>query len=121
MWRRNTGLFLFLALTRILLSPDCATLTRKKTQGIPVTSSPAGATVSVNGLPQGATPLEVRLARKPKGQVIRIESPGYYPVEIRLETKRSRGLFFRNFLLGLIPATPLALFWWDRYGSESNP
>jgi len=118
---RENRFFLILTLVSILLAPNCATITRKSKQRIPVTSTPVGATVIVNGVQQGVTPLEIRLARKEKGAVIRIESPGYNPVEIRPETKRSRGLFFRNFLLGLIPATPLTYYWLDRYGSESNP
>ena len=72
-----------LILFSILLAPDCATITRRSKQRIPVTSDPMGATVIVNGVQQGVTPLEIRLARKEKGQVIRIESPGYNPIEIR--------------------------------------
>ncbi len=89
MWRKNTVLLLLLTLTSALLVPNCATLTRKSTQKIPVTSSPTGATVSVNGVQQGVTPLEVKMARKKKGQVIRIESPGYNPMEIRMKHKFS--------------------------------
>ncbi len=68
-----------------------------------MTSSPVGATVIVNGQQQGVTPLEIRLVRKKKGQVIRIESPGYNPVEIRPQRKMSVGPIISNFLLGLIP------------------
>ncbi len=89
MWRKNAALLLLLPLMSALLSPGCATLTRKKTQRIPVTSAPAGATVSVNGTEQGTTPLAVRLARKQKGQVIRIESPGYNPAEIHIKRRQS--------------------------------
>jgi len=116
---RENRFFLILALASILLAPSCATITRKSIQRIPVTSNPVGASVIVNGVQQGVTPLEIGLARKEKGAVIRIESPGYNPVEIRPETKKSQGLFFPNFLLGLIPGTTLALFWWA--GSEANP
>jgi len=83
MKRKADCLFLILTLTSVLLSPNCATLTRKRTQRIPVTSSPVGATVIVNSVHQGVTPLEIRLARKDKNQVIRIEYPGYNPLEIR--------------------------------------
>jgi hypothetical protein len=76
---------LFLTLTSVLLTPNCLPLTRSRTQGIPVTSSPVGATVIVNGQQQGVTPLEIRLARKEKDQVIRIESAGYNPYEIRVK------------------------------------
>jgi hypothetical protein len=93
----------FLILLSILLSPNCATLTRRRTQRIPVTSSPAGARVFVNGVEQGVTPLEIWLARKVKGQVIRIESPGYNPAEIRAQRKMSVHPIISNFFLGLIP------------------
>ncbi len=68
-----------------------------------MTSDPVGATVIVNGVRQGVTPLEIRLARKEKGQVIRIESPGYNPFEIRPKRKMSDGPIAGNFLIGLIP------------------
>lgn len=91
---RGNRIVLFLTLTSVLLAPGCATLTLSSKQRIPVTSIPIGATVYVNGVRQGVTPLEIRLERKQKGQVIRIESPGYNPVEIRLERKMSASLFF---------------------------
>jgi len=93
----------FLILFSILLAPDCATITRRSKQRIPVTSDPVGATVIVNGVQQGVTPLEIMLARKEKGQVIRIESPGYNPFEIRLRRKMSGGPIAGNVLIGLIP------------------
>jgi len=99
----------FLILSSILLTPDCATITRRSKQRIPVTSDPVGATVIVNGVQQGVTPLEIRLARKEKGQVIRIESPGYNPFEIRPKRKMSAGPIAGNFLIGLIPGAVPAI------------
>ncbi len=100
MWRKNTIVLLLLPLMSVLLSPGCATLTRKRTQRIPVTSSPVGATVIVNGQQQGVTPLEIRLVRKKKGQVIRIESPGYNSVEIQVERKNSTFTFLGSSVMG---------------------
>jgi hypothetical protein len=100
---RNTRadrFFLLLLFLGVLLTPNCATLTGKRTQRIPVTSSPAGATVIVNGVRQGVTPLEVRLATKEKGQVIRIESPGYNPVEISVKSRISVVILLSDVLLG---------------------
>ncbi len=94
---------LLLTLAGALLDPNCATMTRETTQRIPVTSAPAGATVSVNGIKQGVTPLMITLARKWKGQIIRIESPGFNAVEIRPERKLSKGVLFGNLLLGVMP------------------
>lgn len=111
MWKRNTALFLFVTLTSVAFTPGCATITRRRTQRIPVTSSPMGATVSVNGQQQGVTPLEIQLVRKKKGQVIRIESPGYNPIEIRPRRKMSVGPILGNFLLGVIPGWGVTYFY----------
>jgi hypothetical protein len=108
-WKKNAALFLFLTLTSVLLSPNCATLTRKRTQRIPVTSDPAGAKVSVNGIQKGATPFEIKLARAEKNQVIRIESPGYNPVEIRVRRKFSGFHVMADGLLGAVLGGGIAL------------
>jgi hypothetical protein len=107
--QKATCVLLIPTLASVLLTTSCATLTRSRTQRIPVTSSPVGATVIVNGAYQGVTPLELGLDRKQKDQVIRIESPGYTPLEIRTERKLSGGVLFGNFLLGLIGAFGPAL------------
>lgn len=111
----------FLILFNILLSPNCATLTRKSEQRIPVTSTPVGAAVAVNGVQQGVTPLEIRLARKQKGQVIRIESPGYNPVEIRPRRKISADSILGSFLLGLAPGLAPAIFWLGSSHTKTDP
>lgn len=117
--KKTSGLISsFLILFSVLLAPNCATLTRQGTQEIPVTSSPAGATVIVNGVEQGVTPIEVRLARKQKGQVIRIESPGYNSIEIRLMRSVSGLSFLGNILLGLIPGALPAGAWSMAYDGE---
>lgn len=104
MRRKHAVLLLVLPLASVLLSPGCATVTRTGEQRIPVTSAPAGATVFVNGQRQGVTPLSLWLARKKKNQVIRIECPGYNPIEIRPKRRPSGAPFLGNLLLGLIPA-----------------
>ena len=103
MWRKKTGWVLLVTLSCVFLASSCAMMTRKSAQRIPVTSYPARATVSVNGQPQGVTPLELNLSRKRPNQVIRIESPGYDPFEIRLMKKTWGGSFIGNILLGLLP------------------
>jgi len=102
MWKKNTVLLLLLTFMSLLLSPGCATLTRARSQGIPVTSSPTGATVSVNGQKWGATPTTISLDKKAKSQVIRIESPGYNPLEIRVKHKMSAGPILGNIVLGAL-------------------
>jgi len=100
MWRKNTAWLLILPLASLLLSPGCATLTRRSTQRIPVTSVPLGAAVIVNGVEQGVTPLEIRLPRKRKAQVIRIESSGYNPFEIQMKRKISAAMLLGDYVLG---------------------
>lgn len=117
MRRKNTARLLILPLVSVLLVPGCATLTRKTTQRIPVTSVPAGATVSVNGVEQGVTPLMIWPDRKWKGQVIRIEAPGYNPVEIKLKRNLSEGPVLGNFFVGamsgVVPGTIIGLWLLD--------
>jgi hypothetical protein len=108
MSRKNTAWLLILPLVSVLLSPGCATLTRRSTQRIPVTSSPTGATVSVNGVEQGVTPMDLRLARKDKGQVIRIEYPGYNPLEVRIRCSFSTVHAMANGLMGSLAGYRIA-------------
>lgn len=110
----------FLILSSVLLAADCATITRRSKQRIPVTSHPVGATVMVNGVQQGVTPLVLRLPRKEKGQVIRIESPGYNPVEIRPKRKMSGGPMAGNFALGLMPGAVLAMGYGMEHDEDEN-
>lgn len=121
MWRRKATRFLILALTSILFSPGCAILTRKSTQRIPVTSSPVGAAVIINGIEKGVTPLMIELDRILKGPVIRIESPGYNPVEIRVRRKISGETILGSFLLGLAPGIVPALLFLGSDHAEADP
>jgi len=83
MKKASAPISFFLILFSVLLTPSCATLARGSKQRIPITSAPPGAMVIVNGVQQGMTPVEIGLTRKVKNQVIRIEFPGYSPLEIR--------------------------------------
>jgi len=108
--RRAIGILL---LAPLFISAGCATLTRgDRKQAIPVTSSPAGAAVFVNGVPKGVTPLQVWLTRKAKDQVIRIEYPGYNPYEIRMTRSCSAFPVIANGLLGLVVGTAVASAWY---------
>jgi hypothetical protein len=103
--RRNKPLLLSpAALVSVLLAASCAGMINGDEQRIPVTSTPGGATVTVNGVRQGVTPLGLYLARKHKGPVIRIESPGYDPVEIRVGKKTAGLPILCNILIGALPA-----------------
>jgi len=109
--RKNLALFVSLALANAWIAPGCATLMHQSTQIIPVTSSPVGATISVNGQPQGVTPLEIGLARKVRDQVIRIESAGYNPLEIRVKRGVSAGVVIMDVVLGAASGVAAALLY----------
>lgn len=118
---KNRSPVCVLAILAVLASSAaCATVIRRKTQRIPVTSTPTGARVSVNGQPQGTTPLEIRLLRGRKNPLIRIEADGYDPVEIRPERKLSGGPVIGNFLLGIIPAIGPALAYNMAHDEDPN-
>jgi len=100
-----------LALVIALLAPGCVMLLEQKAQDIPVTSSPLGAAVSVNGRQQGVTPLEIRLRSKVKDQVIRIESAGYDPLEIRVKRGISAGKLILAVVSGAASGVGLAFLY----------
>jgi hypothetical protein len=120
MRRRSTALLLIAALAGVLFAPGCATLTRNAWQRIPVTSAPPGAAVIVNGIQKGVTPLTITLARRRKGQIIRIESPGYDPVEIRPRRKLSGETLAGSLLLGMVPGLLPALIYMTEYHDNSH-
>lgn len=112
MWRKNAALLLLLTLASVLLSPGCATLTRGDSkQLVPVTSSPEGATIIVNGVRKGVTPLRIWLPRKTSDQVIRIECPGYIPYEVRIKRSYSGTHVLLNVILGGFVGSAVAAAW----------
>jgi len=121
MRRKNAAFLFILTLACVLLVPSCAVLTRTSEQGIPVTSFPAGAAVIVNGIWQGRTPLAIKFTRWEKGHVVRIESPGYNPVEIRLRREVSADTILGSFLLGLVPGIAPALAGLGLSHTRSDP
>jgi len=125
MWRGDAARFFILALMSVLLSPGCATLTRSRQQIVFVTSSPLGAAVTINGIEKGVTPLMMKLDRTLRRPVIRIESPGYNPVEIRVRRKISGETIPGSLLLGLAPGIVPALLLLDsdhaRIDSSDEP
>jgi PEGA domain len=111
MCSKNASLSLFVTLAGVLLAPNCVTLMEQKTQVIPVTSSPVGATVSVNGQQQGLTPLVIRLVKKTRDQVVRIEAAGYNPFEIRVHRRASAGKVVMDVVLGAASGFAAALLY----------
>ena len=81
-----------------LLLQGCATIMQGSKQSIPVSGSPAGATVILNGQIMGSTPLILKVARK-EDHTLTIEKEGYEPTEIELK-RRFSVLFIGNILIG---------------------
>jgi hypothetical protein len=76
-------IFMGVAFAGLLFCQNCATIFNGTSQKIPVTSTPSGVRVIVDGEARGVTPLVLKLKKK-KGQFLRLEKPGYVPVEMRL-------------------------------------
>jgi hypothetical protein len=65
--------------------------------------------VIVNRKPRGQTPIEIRLIRRKKGQIVRIESPGYDPLEILVGRDASAPDYVADALLGAAAGGLIAL------------
>lgn len=97
-----------LALT-VLLSAACGGL-RNHMHKIPVTSTPPGAAITVDGRPMGQTPALIWLTRKAKVHVVRVEYPGYGPVEIRTSREPSGTAFLGDLVMGFVCSLPLTAY-----------
>jgi len=62
----------------VLLSSSCATIFAKDTRSIIVTSNPAGAQITVNGVNRGVTPTRLSVNDHERLEVA-IRKPGYHP------------------------------------------
>jgi len=84
-----------------ILSASCATIMLSTSQEVGISSNPAGAKVTNNGVEAGKTPVVLDLKRK-NNYKIKIELEGYQPYEIALVKKMS-GWVFGNIIFGGIP------------------
>jgi PEGA domain-containing protein len=64
----------------VLLTTGCGTFVNGIHQDLTVTSSPGGSEVSIDGVPLGTTPVVASVTRL-FGHVVKVERPGYYPIE----------------------------------------
>jgi hypothetical protein len=101
--RIRAGAIALLAAT--LLLQGCGTIMKGTTQRVPVTSTPPGAKVFVDGESAGTAPVMLRL-KKRSTALIRVESPGFTPQEVQVT--RSRGKFGRFLLGNLLIASTIA-------------
>jgi len=73
----------------VFLFQNCATFIQGTSQEIPVTSNPSGAKIIVDGKEMGYAPLLLKLKKKKKSYVIRIEKQDYNLLEIKIIRKPS--------------------------------
>lgn len=81
-----------------LLAGGCASIVKGTTQAIPVSSSPSGATVRLDGNHVGQTPTSVEVKRK-SDHLLTIEKKGYQPESVAI-TRNIGGAVFGNILAG---------------------
>jgi len=89
--QRKTQIILALSLSSVFLFQSCATIISGKSKRIPVTSRPVRARIIVDGEERGYTPLILNL-KKSNSYIVRVETPGYNPLEMRISRKVSNSL-----------------------------
>jgi hypothetical protein len=77
----------------------CATIMAGGPDHVPVATNPPGATVFVDNVPVGQTPMMVTLDRAHNTGVIRLEAPGFMPVTL-VRAKGINGWFWANLCIG---------------------
>lgn len=81
------------------MASGCASMVASGPAHLSVTSNPAGASVYLNDLPAGATPMVVDLASDLPKAEIRLELPGFETVRLTRD-KKLNGWVWGNILLG---------------------
>ncbi len=105
----------------VFLFQGCATVSSSWGEKIPVTSSPMGAKIFVDGKEKGETPLELTLKRK-QDHLIRIELDGYDPYEISIGRKKSPWKsIVGNLIVGGLPFGMAAERIWGEVASVDKP
>lgn len=92
--RNVWGIMVLCAL--VPLATGCGTIVNGIHQDLTVTSSPGGSAVSIDGVPHGTTPIVVPLLRS-HAHVVKVEQPGYHPVEASVVPATSSWEWFNVF------------------------
>jgi hypothetical protein len=79
----------------------CASIIHGTRQDVGISSSPTGATVTIDNGPAGVTPLIADLRRK-DNHIVRIEMEGFQPFETTI-TRSVSGWVWGNLVFGAIP------------------
>lgn len=83
-----------------LLASGCATITASRTEPYMIYSTPPGATVAVNGVPIGTTPVTVMVSKERAPQ-ISLNYPGYAPQSCWPRLSPATGYIVADLLLCL--------------------
>jgi hypothetical protein len=75
----------------------CATITKSESQPVAFSSEPQGATVSINGVPSGITPVTIMIERKYGAQMGTMALDGYKTEQFKLQ-KHVAGMTFGNII-----------------------
>ena len=76
----------------------CASIVHGTHQDVGITSVPTGASVSIDNIQSGNTPVFAKLTRK-DNHIVRIELPGYQPLDLTL-TRSVSGWVWGNVAAG---------------------
>jgi PEGA domain len=76
----------------------CASIIHGTHQDVGITSEPAGASVTIDNLQSGITPVFAKLTRK-NNHIVRIELPGYQPLDLTV-TRSVSGWVWGNVAIG---------------------
>jgi hypothetical protein len=82
----------------LLLITGCATIIHGTRQDVGISSTPTGASVSIDNLQSGTTPVFSKLRRK-ENHVVRISLAGYQPLDLTLTSSVS-GWVWGNIAIG---------------------
>lgn len=89
-------LLVFICFSSLLYG--CATIMHGTSQEIGVSSTPSGATVSVDNMSMGETSTFVNLSRG-DNHIVKVEMPGYVPFEMTI-TRQTSGWVWGNIVFG---------------------
>ena len=90
--------WLILIVASLLSISGCATIVSGTTQSVTIQSTPAGASVFIDGVEKGVTPLTLELKRK-ADTTLKVSKEGYQDVTMPLPTKFN-SMFWGNIIIG---------------------
>ena len=90
--------FVCFGIVSAALMSGCASIMHGTRQDIGISSTPTGASVSVDGQIKGTTPVAVNLSRKDI-HTVKVELPGYLPFEAKI-TRHVSGWVWGNIIFG---------------------